>query len=339
MALIRVEQLPGHSTRRGERGKREHTRELLGFSNSATDDPDSIASSRRCPQVGKPDPFDPTMVIVDVNVQRHVSDDVNNLWRIGYTSSTEFDGDQDVSPLDLPAEINWYSEQFERYTNVDVNGKVIRTTAGTIFPMKIDDSRWVIDVSKNLDKPPRSLLNFANVLNSAQISVDGISFPKRTLMCKGTRIEPEVTETWKGQRLTFRKVKFQLHYRKEGWKAREPNVDFVELSNYSAERKVRKDGKWVFDKYKENVYAMKPDPNKPKGVLKRTLIHSKGDIIYETKVQRVKIRVGSPAAEVTEPWPLAKDGSRLPDDYKPEDVSYIEADVYRPVDFSALPLK
>lgn len=312
MSLIDIQELPSHSVRFGERGKKEHVRQFLGISNNAYDQPESIARSRLCPKVGTEDHLDGTCIIIDVDVQRRITDEPGYFWTITYTSSTEFDDNQHLSPLSLPTAYNWSPQQYERYTEKDNRGRFIKTAAGTIIPEKVEDSRWVIAARKNLAKPPAYLLNFNNALNSGSVVVDGIRFAKQLLMCKGLRIGEVQRETYRGVRLEYREVSFELHYRKEGWKARTPNADMVEL----------RDAEFLV---KERDGSIRLDRD--------------GTPVRRRRKQRVKIMIGEPKEYIDSPWPLRRDGSALPEDYQPEDVTYIESDVYKTLDFNALPLR
>lgn len=307
-----IEPLPGHSVRMGERGRKEYIRQFLGKSRSPYDEPESIAESRHCPKVGDEDRKDRLMRIIDVDVTRKISDEPCNLWIITTTSSTDFDDNQDMSPLALPTAFSWHAEQFERYTEFDVKKRLIRTTAGTIIPVKIEDSRWVISARKNLAVVPAVISTLNNALNSGSVIVDGVQFAKLTLMCKGVRVGEVQRETFRGKRLEFREVSFQLHYRREGWKNRTANADFVQLVEA-----------WHIVREKDGSIKLGKD----------------GQPVRRRGKKRQKIMIGEPRDYITEPWPLAKDGTMLQEDYEPEDVQFIESDVYFPKDFNILPLR
>ena len=126
---------------------------------------------------------------------------------------------EDKNPLKRPAEISLRSEQTTQIARLDIDDRPITNTAGDYFadpPVEIEGSRWVLSVTKNLAQYPRWLLDFQNAVNDGAIRIEGITWPKRTLMLKELEIPPPQTEN----KRKFFAVRFALHYRAEGWDVR-----------------------------------------------------------------------------------------------------------------------
>ncbi|QDU39667.1 hypothetical protein Mal4_40130 [Maioricimonas rarisocia] len=188
---------------RGEfelRSRRGYTRRFLGRSGRSDDSELDIKRSPLCPQVGDLDPYDRLAVIRRVQVR--LIDFTDREWEITVTSSTDVP-EREISPLEKPAEISWDSDQFEATTVFDRDRRPVTNSAGDLVLFPYEDSRWVADVSKNVARVPRWITQFNNAINSGSISVDGIRFPKRTLMCKHLRIGTQQTTKLNDRDVTF----------------------------------------------------------------------------------------------------------------------------------------
>lgn len=315
MPLRSLEELPAHKTVLGEKGLTEHIRQFLGRSNRMDDTSDTIIASPLAPKVGQPDFRLAGTFFTRVEAHRKDDDDVNNLWVIETTSSSAYDEEDDGNPLDREAEITWTTEEFDAHTIVDAKKKLIKNTANEVFPMPIEDSRWCISVEKNVMQFPREILDYKNVLNASAFTIDGVTFPKLTLMMKRVKMSPRIRETYRSNRVVYRKFSYNLYYRPEGWKRKDVNVGMYEIV-------YKKVPATVFHTRKNKVPKIKRDKD--------------GNIIYE-EVAAYRQPIKIDGEDIQEPWPLDIDGVALPPNYRGDQLIFIEKDIYRPVNFNILP--
>lgn len=122
--------------------------------------------------------------------------------------------ENDTPPLDRSTKISWESVQYEKAVYQDRDGNAFLTSAGEPFAAQlIDDSRWVINLRKNVPTVPSFLLSFNNVLNDDTFTIQGIDFPEETLKTQGIKVSEQKNE----QNTTFYELSMSLHYRQEGW--------------------------------------------------------------------------------------------------------------------------
>jgi hypothetical protein len=74
------------------------------------------------------------------------------------------------------ARIKWTTTQFTKPLTRDVDGNAIINSAGDYFdpPIEIDTSRWSIVIEKKVAAVPSYILSYANTINEAAITIDGV---------------------------------------------------------------------------------------------------------------------------------------------------------------------
>lgn len=288
------------------------TSTFVGISNNKFDTVLSIAADPKVYKVGtRFRPYAANAVVTQVDPQRR--DEIGNfkVWDIAVTASTE----EEVlvkNPLAEPAKISLSSDQYEMTTRKTAKGDWIRTTAGSIIPVQKEDSRYVLDVVKNVRSIPAYILNMNNTKNSGAVVVKGLVFNKGKLMVKGIRGE-EATAELNGQTINYVVMSFQLHYRREGWTVKYPNVDFEEiLFSWRA--------------------AIRDEYGNPRRV--------GGKLLYELLQKARRPILDLDGTPVKEPWPLDRQGRALPNKngIPQGQIIELEADVYTESNFNALPL-
>jgi hypothetical protein len=121
------------------------------------------------------------------------------------------------SPLDRAPKISWGSVKKQKAVWKDKDGDPIVTKAGEFFidtPPK-DDSNWTITIESNEISPNDLtwLLTYPNTLNSASVTVDGVSIGAELLKCEAITISPQLF----ANNVNYRKVTVTLAYNLEGW--------------------------------------------------------------------------------------------------------------------------
>lgn len=309
MSLIAIGPAFGDSGTFEPPTKAEYTRAYVGHSNNPYDNPLSIVRDPLCPKPGTRDPFDLRAWITSVQAERR--DQTALVWDITVNASTEYDPDAEVHPLLQPARITPASDQYLTTTRKNARGEWIRNAAGTVIPLEKEESRWVFNIEKNVRVLPAFLMELNNKINSGVVFLKGLLVPRHTLMVKGLRGEEQETR-FQGAKLQYVTLFFQLHYNRQGYKVRFPNVDLVELVpvRYVPERDTQ-------------------------GRIRRV----NHQVQYQ-RLQRVRTPILDADGEpVTEPWPLDRQGRALPRDYTASQLVELEEDVYEEVSFDVLPLR
>ncbi len=100
------------------------------------------------------------------------------VWIVTCSYSTEQELVSD--PLSDPTRFIWGTEQFQRPYFKDRNGNAILNSAGDPFfpPIMGDDSRTSVTMTKNVSAVPAWFLLTRDKLNSAAVSINGISVGK-----------------------------------------------------------------------------------------------------------------------------------------------------------------
>lgn len=308
MALVSIGLDFGDSGQFSLPSKRNYSRRFVARSNNRFDNPLSVVRDRLCPKPGQRDPYDPGAYVTSVEATRR--DQTRIVWDIFASYSTELEQDEE-NPLAERAKITLKSDQYTRTTTRNAQGRSITTTAGSLIPVEVDDSSWVLSVTKNVRSIPLWLLDMNNKVNSGTVPIRGLLIPRRKLQIKGIIGSDESTRI-NGQRLDYIGLSFELHYKREGYKVRLPNVDYVQV---------------VRNKTRVQRDRMTGRP-----------ILSSGLPVYETVRERVPILVGDPAERPSEPWPLDRNGKALPENYTASQVIHIEEDVLEETSFLLLPL-
>ena len=135
-------------------------------------------------------------------------------------------GEEEEDPLARDAKIEFSTQDVTEFTVWDADGDPMQNTAGDLFqPQEVEASRWIMSVSKNLAQVPPWILIYQNVINDADITIRGISWPKWSLLLKNLRIPDFEVEN----DVRFIPLSFQLHYNKKLWIRRIVNEGFNEL--------------------------------------------------------------------------------------------------------------
>lgn len=211
---------------------------------------------------------------------------------------------KDPDPLNRAAQVSWESTQTQKFIWQDINGDPIKTKAGEYFvdTPTIDEVRWVLTIEKNVSAPVDLtwLLTYPNKLNSAAVTVDGVSFNAKTLKCQGVTISKNVIEN----NISHRKLKVVLHYNPDGWALEILHRGYV------------------------HVNPLYPAEGEPEIVpIKLPLVDKDGLLLSHNDATREK---------VTSPYLLDDAGTAIANPHTfPADYETFE--VYSTVDFTALP--
>ncbi len=124
--------------------------------------------------------------------------------------------------------IEYDSQDTTRFTNIDIHGNAMRNTAGDQYAgQEINATNWVISVQKNVARVPKWLLRYDNnPINSDTVTIEGLTYPKKTLQLHGLRI-PKAT---KENDVRFFDLSYTLHYDSATWDLNLLNEGFFEIA-------------------------------------------------------------------------------------------------------------
>ncbi len=144
-----------------------------------------------------------------------------------YSSSDVTDEKQrNENPLARPPKIEFHSAQGRRLAITDVNGDVMRNTAGDPLAAEdVDEPAWVISFLKNVAKVPSWVTTYVNAINKDTVRIRGLTFAPETLKLQVLDIPDFRIENGK----RFLPLGFKLHYRRRKWRMERLNEGFYEL--------------------------------------------------------------------------------------------------------------
>ncbi len=155
------------------------------------------------------------------------------LVTVSYSSAK----DLQPNPLNDPAEISWDGEPFQRPLIKDKDGKAVLNSAGDPFdpPIMRDDNRPVASVTKNVGSVPTWVLNYRDVVNSDQFTLDGLTIAAGKAKIKWISVSPRQERNG----VSFRTLAFQIHLNKDGWAFEVLDRGFRELDPNDATKRIQ----------------------------------------------------------------------------------------------------
>jgi hypothetical protein len=231
MAVVSVKETwDGRGGEKGRIGENRLIRTFLVLTDSKLDTPHAILSSGMVPV-----PYSSTHPANALLLCRRVSATQKAespfAWDVEaeYTDerSDEEDENPEENPLLRPVDVDWDSVQYQKPFEKTIDDRAVVNSAEVPFdpPLVIDDARWVVTVTANVADVPAGILGYNNRINDDAITVDGITFPARTVKVQGIRISRRRREN----AVSFRQFTFQLNYRSEGWLVRPLDRGFQQL--------------------------------------------------------------------------------------------------------------
>lgn len=309
-----------------------YTHELYAEMDSVDATVLDVRVDRLCPQRGDRDPIDSSAYIDRIRVERQIKKDKNQFFLITIDTRTDFE--ESTNPLDDPAEVEWYSQRYQRTDIKDRNDKAVFNTAGSLMKFTYDDSNWVAAVTKNVSSTPHEIFEFENAINRSAVLVDGRRAEAETLRVAGVRISRWQFARVGARNIHYKILTFLLEHQREGWKIKRDNVGFEELLLLN---------KLTVDLSNQQVgnpaaAGFPPATGFTPGQLAQArsfLRDADGNLVYEGGYERVPIYFPNGRRPNTEQV-LDADG-RWVADPRPEDIITIEIDKYRLMDFGRLP--
>jgi hypothetical protein len=181
-----------------------------------------------CPKTGAVYPYDSAARCRRVRASNASFSKLVWVVTCAYSTGREIE----ENPTDDPAEIEWSTDQYSKIYVRDINGNWICTTAGELYdpPPEGDDSRWVIRIKKNLAAIPAWILTYRNAVNSAQVTIDGVTIGARCAKMSGIRISPVQYRN----EIAYRALEMSIQTNVETWDLYIENAGFYEVGSGSA---------------------------------------------------------------------------------------------------------
>lgn len=158
----------GRSFTGGEKGTRTYKRGWLIQRDSSADTVFQVANTSQLPLPYEPYPEDQFALRLGMDVTP-AGDESGVLWEASATYSNQYDSQSSTNPLQMPALYQCASQQYTRPVTKDIKtGQTILNLAGDYYDPapEVDDSRGIIQVTKNLPTFPLSLMQYVNAINS-----------------------------------------------------------------------------------------------------------------------------------------------------------------------------
>lgn len=161
-------------------------------------------------------------------------------WRVTAEWDTApWDDDDEEEPQDRRAKITWSTVKYQKAIERDRDGKAILNSAKDYFdppPLK-DLSRWTITVTKNLTNIPTSILDYADKINGADWSVDGIDVPKNAAKMMSIGIGDKQREG----NIDYRQLSYTVEFDTvDLWKGKYLNQGYNEITDPSTNPPTKK---------------------------------------------------------------------------------------------------
>lgn len=248
---------------------RAYTRVFLVETDDPQDGPVLVYSAGGLPDLGDGHPEDANAKVTSLRADQ--SEDPK-FWDVTVeysTETTDESGSQSTTqedPLDRDSVIEWSFAQFQTIAEETINGDPIVNTAGDPFdpPLTKDDSRPVLTITRN-----EGGFDAARAIAFMDAVNEDAFFGAEPGQAKVANISAR-QQFQNG--LTFYQVRYEFHFRREGWFPRVLNRGFRQLL---------------------------PSFTEPVAIT---------NVVVSTEDNTFKVS----EAQVSAPVPLAEDGSRLP---------------------------
>lgn len=221
MAVVFKEEIPDGREASNDAGKRTYKRQFRLSTTDQSDGPFAVGSDSNLPILGSVHPEDSNAWCKSISV---INSDPWKGWTATYTYSSERELATD--PTQDPAVIRVTTEQFQREAVITNTGTLICNSAGDPFdpPLMMDDSRRVISISKNMSGHPSWILNYADVVNSDQFIIKGVTYTAG----QGKVQRVSIGEQQIRNGVPFVVVDIEIHLQKDGWLLERMDAGFRE---------------------------------------------------------------------------------------------------------------
>ena len=216
---------------------------------------------------------------------------------------------KEQNPINRKARISWSRNRYAEPTVKDRFGKAILNSAGDYYdpPPERLTGYWVATVKKNVGQIPTWLLDYDNVVNQSSFSIQGRQvLPRCALFVPGS-----ISDEQEENGVRFYELTYELEFR------RKPDIPGSQILSPDTKKPVSTFGGHDLITLDQGLrYAV-----------------TEGNVL-DIGVFNIKDDNGD---DITSPAPLDGKGGKL-DQPAPDTVFYFAYEIYRPVDFSVLPL-
>lgn len=239
MAVLWVRPLWQGRSADGDEKARRYERSWLVKTDYKFDDAAVVLSAAGLPRYGTLYPDDPAAYCQKITATNESVSPY--LWRVAASYSTE--KERDENPLSDPATITWDGESYQVPLVEDKDGNAVTNAAGDPYdpPFMIDDSRQIITVVKNVAAVPLWILDYRNVVNSDDFTVDNVEIEAGKAKIKAIK----VSEVKSRNDISYRTLTIPINVdKKNGWQPKILNMGFYEVVS-GDRRHITIDGKQV----------------------------------------------------------------------------------------------
>lgn len=208
MAVIEVqEDTPDRRGKQGEKGVVTYTRSFSVITDDPRDGPQIVRQAAGIPRYGDTyesgNDSDPAATCREIEPQLKEPQHDQTKWKVicNYSSANDANSNQPENPLEREADVDWNGAEYGRVVDigdlVDDSGAVleedvqIESSAGKPYrdpAPEIEDSHWIVTITKNLAAVPPWILQYKNAVNSDVFTIDGIVIQIRMARIVAPRI-------------------------------------------------------------------------------------------------------------------------------------------------------
>lgn len=193
---------------------------VLQFKTARGDGPSVFVGLGTLPREGASHPDFPGAFCKSIELSQQ-ENGVEWLATLQYSSEREDAED----PLDVKPQITWSGEMYSEAISQDTEGNAIVNSAGDYFvdptPVK-EKSHLIAKIVANTPVVPDWVLNYRDVVNSADITIDGLLIPAGKALIRRPEISPEKVKN----ELYYREVSFDVHIHPDGWNLKPLDAGF-----------------------------------------------------------------------------------------------------------------
>lgn len=216
MAIVSVDKIwAGESWSDDKEGARNYEEVYRVISDNANESPITIRAAAGIPLPWTTHPGDFAAVCSGRSARR--VDESRLIWEV--TVTYEYDPQEpeepEENPLDRPPKIRWTSTLVNRPVVKDRDGDACVNSAGDYFdpPLEYDFPRWTANIQFNAAEVPPTILAYAGAINTASITIDGLTVDAERARIMSLDISEETAEEVNGDTVTYRSITMAVECR------------------------------------------------------------------------------------------------------------------------------
>lgn len=181
---------------------------------SATDTPWTVMTTGGFPTYLQQHGDNPLMTRRDLTCKKDAKTKWYYIVDVDWSSATLTQEERDretEDPTDRPAQVDWSSRDEIEAIYSDIDGLATVNSAGDYYdpPLERVVGCWTASVKKNVASVPASILDYANAVNDASFTLDGITIPQGAARIASIGVPSEMEENG----VEYRQFSYTLEFK------------------------------------------------------------------------------------------------------------------------------